>query len=257
MERGLNVGKDNIELYHLQFANDTLLFIPHDDDVMLDYRRLFECFGIMSGLKVNFDKSTIVTWLNKSEWVDQLANTIGCKVERLRMKYLGLPLGANSKSSKIWTPMLDKIKQKLSLWRSKFLSKARRLQLIQSVLSGLPLYYLSFFRMPTVVARNIIAIQTRFFWEEDVNNRKIASISWKQIKIPKNLGGLRVGLIKLKNLGMLLKWFWRLCQSEDQLWKKVVQSIHQIPNQFMTPSQLHDIKFGSFHEISKACKQFP
>lgn len=48
--RGIKVGKDNVELTHLQFADDTLLFIPQDGDVIMNYERLFECFGKISGL---------------------------------------------------------------------------------------------------------------------------------------------------------------------------------------------------------------
>lgn len=52
--RGIKVGKDNIEFSHLQLADDTLLFIPQDSCVVINYQRLLDCFGLMSGLKVNF-----------------------------------------------------------------------------------------------------------------------------------------------------------------------------------------------------------
>ena len=41
-----------MELSHLQFANDTILFYPAKSKVLLNYRRLLDCFGLMSDLKL-------------------------------------------------------------------------------------------------------------------------------------------------------------------------------------------------------------
>lgn len=79
--KGFKVGKDNIELSHLQLAYATLLFVPQDTEVLLNYKKLLGCFGLMTGLQVNFDKSSLVCWQRNTEWVDQLADSLGCKVE--------------------------------------------------------------------------------------------------------------------------------------------------------------------------------
>ncbi|XP_025638571.1 uncharacterized protein [Arachis hypogaea] len=57
----LLVGQDNIELSHLQFADDTILFCPQDMETVLNYKRLLRCFELMSGLSINYDKSSLIS----------------------------------------------------------------------------------------------------------------------------------------------------------------------------------------------------
>lgn len=52
---------------------------------------------------------------------------LGNRVEKLPMKYSGLPLGVSWKSIKCWTLVLDKIKERLAIWRCKLLSQSSRI----------------------------------------------------------------------------------------------------------------------------------
>ncbi|XP_057760293.1 uncharacterized protein LOC130980651 [Arachis stenosperma] len=56
----LLVGKDNIELSHLQFADNTILFCSPEEETICNYKRLLQCFEMMSGLSINFDKSSLI-----------------------------------------------------------------------------------------------------------------------------------------------------------------------------------------------------
>ncbi|XP_015935098.1 uncharacterized mitochondrial protein AtMg01250-like [Arachis duranensis] len=56
----LLLGKDSIVLSHLQFADDTILFCPLEEETIKNYRRLLRCFELMSGLSINFDKSSLI-----------------------------------------------------------------------------------------------------------------------------------------------------------------------------------------------------
>lgn len=73
---------------------------------------------------------------------------LNCKIQKLPLMYLGLPLGANPRKKSTWQPVVDKVRKKLSLWKRKILSFVGRLTLIKSVVSCLPLYYISVFKMP-------------------------------------------------------------------------------------------------------------
>ncbi|XP_072064287.1 secreted RxLR effector protein 78-like [Arachis hypogaea] len=57
----LRVGRDNIELLHLQFTDDTILFFPQETETVLNYKRLMHCLELMSGLSINFDKSSLIS----------------------------------------------------------------------------------------------------------------------------------------------------------------------------------------------------
>ena len=52
-----------------------------------------------------------------------LAESLGCRVGTLPMTYLGMPLGASYNSPSIWNPILEKIEQKLAMWKKLYLSK--------------------------------------------------------------------------------------------------------------------------------------
>lgn len=56
---GLEVGKHKVVLSHLQFVDDTILFCPTTLDNLLNFRRILNVFGIMSGLQINYEKSAL------------------------------------------------------------------------------------------------------------------------------------------------------------------------------------------------------
>jgi len=60
--------------------------------------------------------------------------------------YLGMPIGGNARRLSFWDPLINRIKARLSGWKSKYLSLGGRLVLLKSVLSSLPDYALSFFK---------------------------------------------------------------------------------------------------------------
>ena len=109
--------------------------------------------------------------------------------------------------------MLTKIKNKQSSWKIKILSRVGRLTLIKSVLNSLPIYYMSLFKMPKSIAKNIVKMRKSFFRSDSVGERMtILTIKWSSIELPKNLGGLAVGNIIHKNLVLLFKWWWRFSE---------------------------------------------
>ncbi|XP_015954770.1 uncharacterized protein LOC107479135 [Arachis duranensis] len=136
----LLVRRDNIELSHLQYADDSVLFCPPEEETIKNYKRLLRCFKLMSGLSINFDKSSLIPINIEQQWVRSMCSLLGCKEATLPVRYLGVSLGANPKLVKIWKPIIDKVEEKLSLWKSKVLNKAGKLVLIKAVLNSLPVW---------------------------------------------------------------------------------------------------------------------
>ncbi|KAK2639899.1 hypothetical protein Ddye_027694 [Dipteronia dyeriana] len=60
MLEGESFGGRNIQISHLQFADDTIIFIKPKMDFLLNLKRILRCFELASGLKINFHKSCIV-----------------------------------------------------------------------------------------------------------------------------------------------------------------------------------------------------
>ncbi|XP_028113211.1 uncharacterized protein LOC114311295 [Camellia sinensis] len=222
--QGAVVGSSGLRITHLQFADDTILFCNADKEEVGNIKRILRCFEIVSGLRINYHKSVICGIGVDDGSMQEFASSLNCCHHKLPLKYLGLPLGANPSRRSTWKPVLDKFKQKLSTWKRRLLSFAGRLTLIKSVMSNLPIYYLSLFRIPAGVAKEIERIQSAFLWGGSDLRRKIHMVRWEVVSKNKNLGGLGLRRIKSFNQCLLLKWWWRFGVENKSLWKEVICS---------------------------------
>ncbi|XP_072066858.1 uncharacterized protein [Arachis hypogaea] len=174
---------------------------------------------------------------------------LGCQEAALPVKYLGVPLGANPRLVKTWKPIIDKVEEKLSLWKAKILNKAGKLVLIKSVLNSLPVYYLSLYKMPKAVAEKLISLQRRFLWSKEDGRNGMALVRWEVVQAPKKFGGLGVGDAMLRNTALLFKWWWRFSKEDCPLWKKVVCACNNLNPDVLLSSQILPIKGGPWKDI--------
>ena len=106
---GFSVGireVNRVEVSHLLFAGDTLVFCGADASQIRHLGALLVCFEAVSGLKVNLSKSTLVL-VGSLDDVDQLTGHLGCGISDFPLKYLGLPLGASFKLKAMWRDLED------------------------------------------------------------------------------------------------------------------------------------------------------
>ncbi|MCH80733.1 LINE-1 reverse transcriptase like, partial [Trifolium medium] len=137
-------------------------------------------------------------------------------------KYLGLPVGANPRRIATWEPLLEHIRRKLNSWGNKFISLGGRIVLLNSVLNSIPIFYMSFMKMPSQVWKKIISIQRDFLWGGVRGGRKISWVKWDVVCLKKCDGGLGVKDVRIMNLSLLAKWRWRILQNECSLWREVI-----------------------------------
>jgi hypothetical protein len=89
---------NQVNVSHLLFADDTLVFCGANASQIRHIGALLVCFEAVVGLKVNLSKSALVLVGSWGE-VDRLAGLLGCGTGDLPLKYLGLPLEASFKLS--------------------------------------------------------------------------------------------------------------------------------------------------------------
>jgi hypothetical protein len=86
----------------------------------------------------------------------------------------------------------ERIEKKLNSWKGKYLSVGGRLVLINSVLSSLPMFMLSFFEVPKWVIEKIDYFKSRFFCQHDSQKKKYRLTKWSIMCQPKNQGVLGI-----------------------------------------------------------------
>lgn len=136
--RGLMVGDNGCHVSHLQFADDTILFLPHDKANFLRVLSILQVFQLVSGLRLNLGKCGLAGLNIHQEVVDDLAGIVGCEVLNWPLVYLGVPLGGNPRSESFWEPMVQRISKKLDTWKGAYYSLGGRITLIQASLSYVP-----------------------------------------------------------------------------------------------------------------------
>ena len=122
--KGVVIGNHVVNVMHLQFADDTILFCEAEWVEVVTIKRILRCFELISGLKINYNKSVIAGIGVDEELMQAFASLLNCTLLNLPLKYLGLPLGANPGRKSTWKPVLDRFKKKLPTWKRRLLSFA-------------------------------------------------------------------------------------------------------------------------------------
>jgi hypothetical protein len=181
-------GSEQVNISHLLFADDTLVFCGASLEQVQAIDELLIFFELVSGLKVNLAKSTLVP-VGEVSNVGALAEVLGCEVGSLPIPYLGIPLGARFKDKASWNGVVEKSIRILASWKMMYLSKGGRIALIKSTLSNLPTYLLSILPIPVAVAKHIEKIQCNFLWGGVGEEFKFHLVNWPKVCSPIREGG--------------------------------------------------------------------
>lgn len=104
-----------------------------------------------------------------------------------------------------WSPLIDIIIAKISSWTTKHLCYAGRLQLIQSMLTGVKIYWAQLFTIPAKVLKVIESYCRSYLWSGGNDITKKALVAWDKVYIPKNVGGLNILRIAKWNKVVIIK----------------------------------------------------
>jgi hypothetical protein len=174
----------------LQYADDTILFLDDDLDKAKNLKLVLCAFEKLSGLKINFHKSELFGFGESKEGIVEYVDLFGCKEGDLPFRYLGIPMSHRNLSNKDWSIVEERFQNKLSSWKGKLFSSGGRLVLINSVLSSLPMFMMSFFRIPKGVLEKLDYYRSHFFWQCDEHKKKYRLARWSILRKPKS-GGAR------------------------------------------------------------------
>jgi hypothetical protein len=174
----------------LQYADDTILFMEHNLQKAVNMKLILSIFEQLSGLKINFHKSEIFCFGQASDEESEYKRIFGCESGSLPFRYLGIPIHYRKLRNSDWYPVETRFEGKLGCWKGKLLSYGDRLVLINSVLTSLPMFMLSFLEIPVGVRKRLDFYRSRFFWQSDENKRKYRLTKWNIVYRPKDQGAL-------------------------------------------------------------------
>ncbi|KAL6511810.1 hypothetical protein OROGR_021407 [Orobanche gracilis] len=217
---------NQITVSHLFYADDVIVVGKWSRRNLKNLSNALRFFYSVSGLKINFEKSSIIGVGASTNEVNLLASLIGCKVEHLPFKYLGIPIGGCSKRVSTWEPIINKFSKRLAGWKANLLSIGGRSTLISSVLGSLGNYFLSIFRLPKSVNKSLESMRASFFWGGTPVKRKMHWIDWGSVLAGRDVGGIGIGSLNAMNVALLYKWRWRGLISPESMWVRVVSDIH-------------------------------
>ncbi|KAJ0074645.1 hypothetical protein Patl1_37495 [Pistacia atlantica] len=141
----------------------------------------------------------------------------------LPFTYLGVPIFRGCPRATHLQSLADKVRAKLSGWKGKLLSLAGRVQLVQSVVQAMLLHSFMIYKWPLTLLKRVMQWIRNFIWSGDLDKRKLVTISWDTICLPKSEGGLGLRNLIALNKAALLKFTWNTFQ-RDTPWRRDVFS---------------------------------
>ena len=78
---GFRIGKDRVEVSHLQFVDDTIFFLLGDECKFNNLVKLLSVFCSLSGLKLNLTKSKLAGVNMEVEKLVEWTTKLGCVIK--------------------------------------------------------------------------------------------------------------------------------------------------------------------------------
>jgi len=87
------MGKDEVHISHLQFANNTLVMCEGHLNYVKTVKNFLQGFQAVSGFKVNYQKIQLLAFELNDSWKQEGTALLGCSLIEIPFKYLGFPPG--------------------------------------------------------------------------------------------------------------------------------------------------------------------
>jgi hypothetical protein len=191
-------------LHVLQYADDTLLILHGTPQQATLAKALLDAIAMFTGLHINYQKSTFVP-LHTSEDVFMLiANTLGCNISSLPCTYLGLPLSMHKISRLNIQPVIQRIGNRLPGWMPRMLGSGGRIQMINSVISAIPNFFMACILWDAASIETINKLTRAFLWKnkKDIHGGHCL-LAWDIVTLPKEQGGLGIRNLAKHNQALM------------------------------------------------------
>ncbi|GKF10113.1 putative reverse transcriptase domain, reverse transcriptase zinc-binding domain protein, partial [Tanacetum coccineum] len=179
---------DKLDIINLYFADDLFLFAHWDAASAQVIMGALHEFKLASGLTPSLPKSTtyFCNVLNHTKL--SILNILPFEEGHLPVKYLG---------------------------KNKSLSTAGRLQLLQSVIGSMHVYWAFVFTLPSRVLLDIEQLMRGFLWCQGDMRRGKTKVAWEVVCLPKKEGGLGLCRLDIFNKALMVSHIWSLLSLKE------------------------------------------
>ncbi|KAL5552126.1 hypothetical protein UlMin_002302 [Ulmus minor] len=170
---GFKLDRHTSTLHHLFFAEDIFLMGKCTVNEGLYFKECLDTFCSWSSQSFNPRKSNIFFNRRASGQILSLVSTLmGFDKISPNSSYLGLPL-FRSGYAKDFYFLLEKLEFKLAGWKSRVLSKVKRMVLIKSIVISLPVYTMQSMKLPYSICSKPDAKIRKFWWSTSSSNKTL------------------------------------------------------------------------------------
>ena len=227
--QGISLGPNCPSVHSLLFADDLLVCGHATYQEAQTMASLIQHFCALSGQTPIWNKSAILFSNHVSQNIINNINQV-FPVANLdaNFTHLGHPLILPAKNrGAAYNFVLDKFLNKLPSYKANMLSHAARLELIRSVFSAIPVYYMANILFLKKFIGKLTSIIRNFWWtgiRETDSERSLCLRAWKDITNSKSEGGLGIRNLKAVNESLILAAAWRLAKNPSSQLYYVLQA---------------------------------
>ncbi|XP_042944645.1 uncharacterized protein LOC122278530 [Carya illinoinensis] len=148
-------------------ASKFIVGIPIARRNSLEWSRLIGILDIYEralGQKLTKEKISIHFIANTSNAAkDSMLSVAGVRSSSSYEKYLGLPALIGRSRLKAFKTILDRVRSRISNWKSKFVSQAGKKILLKAVVQALPTYCMGLFKLPKTLLKEVNKVMHHFW----------------------------------------------------------------------------------------------
>lgn len=213
-----------LKLNHLCFADDLMVFSHGDAHSVHLLLQALKLFSNSTGLMANLNKTEVFTCGAVDDKLQKVIS--GFHRGKLPMRYLGVPICAYKMKAQECEVLVDKMISRIRTWSTRNFSFAGRLQLVNSVLMSVQVYWAQSFILPRSIIQKVSSICKSYLWHGCADSGRPGYIAWDKVCTPKKAGGLGLRHPNLWNIAAIAKHVWSIAAQKEDLWVKWVHSVY-------------------------------